>query len=127
MKRLFLFPLILVIGLSLATVAFAGDRDLIQNQVDEIVAALNDGKEAEDFAHTAHNEPYYVFIMQDDGSMHVHPTLAGTNLKDTSEELFEILSQATPEGVWVQYDWHGEEKNTYVKMTADDMIVGSGY
>ncbi len=127
MKRFFLFPLILLIGLSLATVAFAGDRDAIKNQVDEIVAALDDGKKPEDFAAAAHYEPYYVFIMQDDGSMYVHPTLAGTNLKDRSEELFDILNQATTEGLWVQYDWNEEEKNTYVRKTADGVIVGSGY
>jgi hypothetical protein len=34
---------------------------------------------------------------------------------------------ATPEGTWVKYEWKGKEKNTYVKKTKGNLIVGSGY
>ncbi len=127
MKRIFLFPLILLIGLSLSTIAFGADKDAIKAQVDEIVVAIDGGKKAEDFADAAKKEPHYVFIMQEDGAMLVHPSLVGTNLKDRSEALYGTLSQATAEGVWVKYEWDGKEKNTYVRKTAGGLIVGSGY
>jgi hypothetical protein len=40
---------------------------------------------------------------------------------------YDAVVQATLEGNWVTYQWDGKEKNTYVRKTKTDVIVGSGY
>ncbi len=127
MKKSFVVMLIVIMGLSFASIVYAEDKDAIKAQVDEIVAAIDGGKMAEDFAEAATREPYYVYIMEDDGTLLVHPTLAGENLMEKAAPAYEAVVQATPEGAWVKYMWQEKEKNAYVRKTADGLIVGSGY
>lgn len=110
-----------IVAVSLATV----DEAAISNNVDTIVAEIESGKNATDYAADAY-EPY-VFIMEEDGMMLVHPSLAGESLKEKAPPVYEALMEATPEGVWVQYEWQGKTKHTYAKKTKDNLIVGSGY
>lgn len=114
--------------LCLATfAAAAADKDAIKKQVDEIVAAMDGGKTAADFKDAAKREPYYVFIMQEDGKLLVHPALEGQNLKEKAAPVYEAVVKGTPAGVWVDYEWQGKMKHTYVRKTKGALIVGSGY
>jgi opacity protein-like surface antigen len=61
------------------------------------------------------------------GNLVVHPTLAGQDLKVKAMPIFEALQAATPEGLWVTYQWDGKEKNTYTRKTKSNLTVGSGY
>ncbi len=105
--------------------AWATDKAAISQNVDAIVAELDGGKAAMEFKADAYDP--YAFIMEEGGMMLVHPTLAGSNLSDKAPPVFEAVIQATPEGTWVKYEWKGNEKNTYVKKTKSNLIVGSGY
>jgi len=127
MKRVAILSLILIFGLCVATGAFAADKDAIKKQVDDIVVAIDGGKMAKDFASAAQNKPYYVFIMEEGGMLLVHPSLVGQSLKDKAEPVYNECVKATAEGVWVSYEWKGKQKNTYVRKTKSDLIVGSGY
>ena len=128
MKRYALVTLVLFVGLSLAAAVFAAaDKAAIQKQVDEIVAAIDGGKKAEDFTDAAKRQPYYVFIMEKGGKLLVHPSLAGQSLKEKVEPAYNAVVKATPAGVWVDYTWQNQQKHTYVKMTKNGLIVGSGY
>jgi hypothetical protein len=127
MKRIAIISLTLIIGLCLATGAFAADKAAIEKQVDDIVVAINGGKMAEDFTSAAQNKPYYVFIMEEDGILLVHPSLVGESLKEKAEPVYNECAKATAEGVWVSYVWKEKPKNTYVRKTMDGLIVGSGY
>jgi hypothetical protein len=90
------------------------------------VAALNGGKTAADFSAAAKDNPY-IFIMKGDGTMEVHPTLAGKNIKGDMAPIYNEVSKADATGLWVKYKWQGKEKNTYVRKTKNGLIVGSGY
>jgi hypothetical protein len=127
MKRVAIISLILVLGLCLATSAFAVDKDAIKKQVDDIVVAIDGGKMAKDFASAAQNKPYYVFIMEENGMLLVHPSLAGQSLKEKAEPVYNECAKATADGVWVSYVWKGKQKHTYVRKTKSGLIVGSGY
>ena len=127
MKRVAFISLILVLGLCLATSAFAVDKDAIKKQVDDIVVAIDGGKMAKDFASAAQNKPYYVFIMEENGMLLVHPSLAGQSLKEKAEPVYNECAKATADGVWVSYVWKGKQKHTYVRKTKSGLIVGSGY
>jgi hypothetical protein len=127
MKKCALVMVVLVMGLSLAGGVFAADKDAIQKQVDDIVMAIDGGKTATDFKDAANNKPYYVYIMEEDGTLLVHPSLEGKSLKDAAMPAYEAVSKATPDGTWVKYEWKGAEKNAYVRSTKDGAIVGSGY
>ena len=127
MKRVAFISLILVLGLCLATSAFAVDKDAIKKQVDDIVVAIDGGKMAKDFASAAQNKPYYVFIMEEGGMLLVHPSLVGQSLKERAEPVYTECAKATAEGVWVKYVWKEKPKNTYVRKTVNGLIVGSGY
>lgn len=127
MKRIGIISLTLIIGLCLATGAFAADKAAIEKQVDDIVVAIDGGKKAEDFASAAQNKPYYVFIMEEDGMLLVHPSMVGQSLKEKAEPVYNECVKATAKGVWVSYVWKGTPKNTYVKKTTSGLIVGSGY
>ncbi|MFO7686652.1 MAG: cache domain-containing protein [Desulfobacterales bacterium] len=127
MKKYALMVLVLVMGLALAGGVFAADKDAIKSQVDEIVAAIEGGKTAADFKDAAKKEPYYVYILQEDGMVLVHPSLEGKSLKEAAMPAYEAVSKATPDGTWVQYTWKDAEKNAYVRSTKDGLIVGSGY
>ena len=127
MKRVAIISLILVLGLCLATGAFAVDKDAIKKQVDDIVVAIDGGKMAKDFASAAQNKPYYVFIMEENGMVLVHPSLAGQSLKEKAEPVYNECAKATADGVWVSYVWKEKQKHTYVRKTKSGLIVGSGY
>ena len=127
MKRATIISLALILGLCLATGAFAADKDAIKKQVDDIVVAIDGGKKAENFMATAHNKPYYVFIMKQGGMLLVHPSLAGQSLKEKAEPVYNECAKATADGVWVDYVWKEKQKHTYVRKTKDGLIVGSGY
>jgi hypothetical protein len=103
-----------------------GMRDVVKKQVDEIVAAIDGGKKAEDFADAAKWTPY-VFIMEDGGNLLVHPTLAGQSLKEKAPPVFDQVAKGTPDGAFVNYEWAGAMKCTYSRKTASGLFVGSGF
>jgi hypothetical protein len=127
MKRYFVLMLVVVVSLSLTGMAFADDKGAIKAQVDEIVMAIDGGKTASDFADAANLKPYYVYIMETNGNLLVHPSLVGQNLKEKAAPAYDAVVQATPDGTWVKYEWQGKEKNAYVRTTKSGVIVGSGY
>ena len=127
MKRITLTFIVLIIGFCVVTSAFAADKAAIKKQVDDIVIAINGGKTAKDFTNAAQNKPYYVFIMEENGMLLVHPSLAGQSLKEKAEPVYAECAKATAEGVWVGYVWKGKQKHTYVRKTKSGLIVGSGY
>lgn len=127
MKRIAILFIALALGLCLVMGVSAADKDAIQKQVDDIVAAIDGGKKAEDFADAAQNKPYYVFILEEGGNTLVHPSLVGKSLKEAAEPVYNELIKATPEGVWIDYVWKEKQKHTYVRKTAGGLIVGSGY
>jgi len=127
MKRIAVISLTLIIGLCLATGAFAADKGAIKKQVDDIVVAIDGGKTAQDFASAAQNKPHYVFIMEEGGMLLVHPSLVGQSLKEKAAPVYTECAKATAEGVWVKYVWKEKPKNTYVRKTKSGLIVGSGY
>lgn len=127
MKRSAVVALGLFLAVCCAGSVFAADKDAIKTQVDEIAVAMDGGKKAEDFTDAAKREPYYVFIMEEDGNLLVHPSLTGESLKEKAEPVYAEVIKATPEGNWVDYEWKGSQKHTYVRKTKDGLIVGSGY
>jgi hypothetical protein len=127
MKKYLLIMLVVLVGLSLTGFVSAADKDAIKAKVDEIAVAIEGGKPTSDFADAANLKPHYVYIMQEDGKLLVHPSLVGKNLKEAAMPAFEAVSQATMEGNWVTYEWKGAEKNAYVRKTKTGVIVGSGY
>lgn len=127
MKKYALMMVVVVMGLTLAVGVFAADKAAIEKQVNDIVMAIDHGKKAADFKDAANNKPYYVYIIKEDGSVLVHPSLVGKNLKEAAMPAYEAVTMATPQGKWVKYVWNGAEKNAYVRKTNDGEIVGSGY
>jgi len=127
MKKSSITLLALIVGLVLTASVFAGDKEAIKSQVDDIAQAINGGKMASDFKEAAEREPYYVYIMAEDGQLLVHPSLEGKNLKEVAAPAYEAVGKATEEGTWVKYEWKGAEKNAYVRKTKAGPIVGSGY
>lgn len=115
----------LLLVLCFATTSFAVDEAAISKNVDTIVMAIESGTSVTDFAPNAYDP--YAFIMGTDGKMLVHPSLSGESLAEKAPPVFEALSVATPEGVWVEYEWQGKIKHTYARKTNTDLIVGSGY
>jgi hypothetical protein len=127
MKKYALMMVVMVMGLALAAGVFAADKAAIEKQVNDIVMAIDGGKKASDFESAAQNKPYYVYIMEKDGKLLVHPTLEGKSLKEAAMPVYEAVSKATKDGTWVTYEWNGAEKNAYVRETDNGEIVGSGY
>ena len=127
MKKCFLIMLVVIVGLSLTGVVSAADKDAIKAQVDEIAVAIEGGKPASDFMDAAKREPNYVFIMEENGNVLVHPSLVGKSLKEEAAPAYDAVVQATLEGNWVKYEWKDKEKNAYVRKTKTGVIVGSGY
>ncbi len=101
-------------------------KDVVKKKVDDIVAALDAGKKPEDFASAAQEDPY-VFIMQADGKLLVHPTLQGESLKEKAGPVYDEVAKGTEEGVYVRYQWAGANKCTYSRRTKSGLIVGCGY
>ena len=114
-------------GLSLTGVVVAADKEAIKTQVDEIVAAIDSGKKAANFSEAANRKPYYIYIMEESGTLVVHPSLTGKSLKEAAAPAYDAVVKATPAGTWVKYQWKGKEKNAYVRKTISGEIVGSGY
>jgi adenosyl cobinamide kinase/adenosyl cobinamide phosphate guanylyltransferase len=125
MKRISIVLLALTIGFFIAADLFAADKAAIQKNVDDIVAAIDGGKNAADFK--ANDYDPYVFILEEGGMTLVHPSLIGKSLKDVAGPVYEALVKATPEGLWVEYIWKEKKKHTYVRKTKENLIVGSGY
>ena len=97
MKRL---ALVLMIVLAcFATQSFAADKEVIKSNVDEIVAAIDGGKDAASYAPDAYSP--YAFIMEKDGKLVVHPTLGGQDLKEKAMPIFIALQGADAEGKWI--------------------------
>lgn len=124
MKRSVLFFPLIALFIAV-TCAYAVNKASITKNVDSIVEGLDSGKEATSFKAEAF-EPY-AFIMQENGKMLVHPSLAGENLMEKAPPVYQALMNAKPEGVWVEYEWKGKIKHTYAKKTKSNLIVGSGY
>ena len=124
MKRLMIM-LSMVAVVLFATHAFSEDKEAITKNVDAVVAAINGGKSAASFAADAYTP--YAFIMEAEGKLIVHPTLAGKDLKVEGKPIYEAIKAATKQGEWVKYEWKDKEKNTYIKRTNNNLIVGSGY
>ncbi len=125
MKKGLIILLVSLVSLVLALDAVAADKAAIKKNVDGIVAGIDGGKKATDYK--ANDYKPYVFIMQKDGVLVVHPSLAGKNLKDKAAPVYDALLKATPAGTWVDYQWKGKQKHSYVKTTKSGLIVGSGY
>lgn len=125
MKR-FVLGLTLVSALCIATTALAiADKTAISNNVNAIVAGIESGQDVMSFKADAYDP--YAFIMVADGKMLVHPSLTGKSLQDTAPPVYQALLKATPEGIWVEYEWQGKTKHTYARKTKNNLIVGSGY
>ncbi|MCU0575095.1 MAG: hypothetical protein MUC41_19225 [Syntrophobacteraceae bacterium] len=101
-------------------------KDIVKNQVDEIVVGIDGGKSPQDFAAAAQKDPY-VFIMEPEGKLLVHPTLEGQSLKEKAGPVFDQVAKGTPEGTYVRYEWAGAQKCTYSRKTKSGLIVGCGY
>lgn len=102
----------------------AADKAAIKKNVDTVVNALNDGTPATSFGADAFTP--YVFILEPSGKLIVHPYLMGEYLQDKAAPVYAALMQATREGRWVTYFWKGAEKETYVRRTGTNLVVGSG-
>lgn len=125
MKRELLIGLMILFVLSVPFSTFAADRDAIEKSVSAVVSS---GKLDDDTCKANAPESLYIFVMEADGKLLVHPKKdAIQNLNAPKYQvIYEQVSKATPEGVWVQYNWDGKDKNTFVKK-AGDKIVGCGY
>jgi hypothetical protein len=125
MKRFCIVLLSLAVVFMFATGSFAADKDAIKKNVDGIVAGIDGGKDAKSF--NANDTDPYAFIMEKDGMLVVHPSLAGSSLKEKAPPVYDALIKSTPDGTWVDYEWKGAMKHSYVKTTQSGLIVGSGY
>ena len=119
------FLLLLMLALFFVANVLAEDKISAEKNVSEMIALLESGRDASSVAPDAFTP--YVFVMDHDGRLLVHPTLAGEDLKEKARPIYEILLRATPEGLWVEYTWKGKEKQTFVKRYRDRLIVASGY
>jgi len=126
MKRLAIGLLVVVFAMSLAANAIAGGKEAAKKNVDEVVAAINGGKDAKSI--NANDYDPYVFVFQEDGTMLVHPSLVGKSLKEAAPPVYEAIVKGVGEGKeMVDYMWKGSMKHSYVKKTDGGLIVGSGY
>jgi hypothetical protein len=126
MKRSMIIMFVLVFGVCLAAGAMAADEAAIQGNVDGIVEGINGGKAASEY--NAGDYDPYVFIMEKEGMLVVHPKLQGQSLNtDKFKPVYDAVAQSVPEGVWVEYEWGGAMKKSYVRTTDSGLIVGSGY
>ncbi|MFO7496633.1 MAG: hypothetical protein R6X05_13495 [Desulfobacterales bacterium] len=125
MKKIAILTMAVMFGVCLSFNVFAADKDAIQKNVEDIAAAIDGGKAPAEFK--ANDYDPYAFIMEASGNLIVHPTLAGKNLQEESAPLYDVIIQSTPEGIWVDYEWQGKMKHSYLKTTQSGLIVGSGY
>jgi len=125
MRRISTLSLALTIVFFISADLFAADKAAIKKNVDDIVVAIDNGKKAEEFK--ANDYKPYVFILEEGGMTLVHPSLIGKSLKEVAGPVYEALTKATAEGLWVDYVWKEKQKHTYVRKTKSNLIVGSGY
>ena len=119
------FFVLLMLALFFVANALAEDTISAEKNVSEMIALLDSGREATSIAPDAFTP--YVFVMDQDGRLMVHPTLSGEDLKEKARPIYDILQQATPEGMWVEYSWKGKDKRTFIKRYQGRFIVASGY
>ena len=124
MKKSVIILLVSVVSFFLVFDVMAADKGAIKKNVDGIVAGIDGGKQAADFK--ANDYTPYVFIMEKGGNLVVHPTLAGKSLKEKAAPIYELLAKAAPDS-WVDYEWKGKQKHTYVNHTKSGLLVASGY
>ncbi|WP_286820017.1 cache domain-containing protein [Desulfobacter sp. UBA2225] len=126
MKKALTICLAMVIGIWLSTGAMAADESAIKGNVDAIVSGIDGGKAPTEYKPGDYDP--YVFIMERNGTMVVHPTKEGQSLNtEEFKPVYDALVQSTSDGIWVEYQWGGADKKTYVRTTAGGLIVGSGY
>jgi len=125
MKRCTLILSLFAAAFFFVSSAWAVNEASISKNVDLIVKAIEAGKDVTSIK--ANDFTPYAFVMQQDGQLIVHPSLAGKSLKQKAPVVYQALLQATPKGVWVEYEWQGKLKHTYAKKTKNNLIVGSGY
>ncbi len=125
MKKIAILAVAVMFGVCLSFNVFAADKAMIQKNVDVIAASIDGGKAAAEFK--ANDYDPYAFIMEASGNLIVHPTLVGQNLKEKAGPVYDAVVKATPAGTWVDYEWQGKMKHSYVKTTKSGLIVGSGY
>ncbi|GAB6145933.1 cache domain-containing protein [Desulfocicer niacini] len=125
MKRSILLSFVLLVGFCLATSCFAADKQEIEKAVSSVVLA---GIYNDTACKAKAPEGLYIFVMQTDGKLLVHPSKDAIKDLSTPEYkvIYDELIKATSDGLWVQYQWKGKEKNTFVKKHGDK-IVGCGY
>lgn len=123
--KIFLVSLAALLLIIWAGPVAANEEQLVKQRVDTMVEAINKGKPSTDFAADAYTP--YVFIMEASGKLLVHPYLQQEYLPEKAAPIYEVLQQATKEGIWVQYLWKGKEKKSYVRRTDNNLILGSGY
>jgi hypothetical protein len=109
----------------IVTGALATDKVAISTNVENIVAELDAGAAAASFKSDAYDP--YVFIMEEEGKLLVHPSLQGESLKEKALPVYQALVAADPTGVWIQYEWKDKIKNTFAKRSKNNLIVASGY
>jgi hypothetical protein len=114
------------VTISLGLNGWAADKEAIKkqikNQVDEVVAAIDNGKKAEDFECLSKKEPYYLFIMKPDGETLFHPQYSSI-----SGFAYDTIIKGTTEGLWVEYILGIQMRHSYVKKTKGGLFVVSGY
>ncbi len=93
MKKYFLIMLVVIVGLALTGVVSAADKDAIKAQVDEIAVAIEGGKPVSDFADAAKKQPHYVYIIEENGNVLVHPSLVGESLKEKAAVAYDAVIQ----------------------------------
>ncbi|MBF0303309.1 MAG: hypothetical protein HQK73_09730 [Desulfamplus sp.] len=125
MKRVALISLVLLLGLCVPFSAIAADKEAIEKGVSAVVSS---GKLDDETCKANAPESLYIFVMEEGGKLLVHPKKdAIQNLNAPKYQvIYDEVKKASPEGVWVKYNWDGKEKNTFVKKVGDK-IVGCGY
>jgi len=124
MKKISVVTALLAL-LLVGTHVWAIDEATISTNVDSIVQSLDGGADITTIKADAYDP--YAFVMEEDGNMLVHPSLAGQSLKEKAPPVYTALQGATGDGVWIDYEWQGKMKHTYAKKTKGNLIVGSGY
>jgi hypothetical protein len=125
MKRFSVITLLLAASFFVVSGAWAVNEPAISSNVNKIVAEIESGKDVTSIKPNDFSP--YAFVMKPDGNMIVHPSLAGQSLKEKAPVVYNALMKASPEGVWVEYQWEGKIKHTYAQKTKNNLIVGSGY
>lgn len=126
MKRILVATLVLIFGLCLATNALAGSKEAAKQNVKDVVESINAGTDPE--AINANDYEPYVFILEEDGLLVVHPSLEGESLAEKAPPVYEAIANAVQEGKeTADYMWQGSMKHSFVQQTDSGLIVGSGY